>query len=62
MTADLLAILPEIIILSAGSLILLVDLFLRDEQRHLSYWLTQFALLLAACVTLQATRMEVVHV
>ncbi len=62
MTSDLLAILPEIIILTAGSLILLVDLFLRDEQRHLSYWLTQFALLLAACVTLQATRMEVVHV
>ncbi len=62
MTPDLLAILPEIIILSAGSLILLVDLFLRDEQRHLSYWLTQFALLLAASATLQATRMEVFHV
>ena len=51
---DLAPALPEIVILTAASIILLVDLFVPDARRHVSYWLTQLALLTAACVTLQA--------
>jgi len=51
---DLAPALPEIVILTAASIILLVDLFVSDARRHVSYWLTQLALLTAACVTLQA--------
>ena len=50
---DLAPALPEIVILTAASIILLVDLFVPDARRHVSYWLTQLALLTAACVTLQ---------
>jgi NADH-quinone oxidoreductase subunit N len=49
---DLTPALPEIVVLVSASVILLVDLFVPDERRHVSYWLTQLALLLAACVTL----------
>ena len=52
------AALPEIVILAAASLILLIDLFLPDDRRHVSYWLTQLALLLAACVTLTTLRLD----
>ncbi len=61
MTADFLAVLPEIVILTAGSLILLVDLWLPDNRRHVSYWLTQFALLIAACVTVRGIHDEIVR-
>ena len=44
--------LPEIVLLSAVSLIMIVDLFLDDHQRHVSYWLTQLTLLACAAVTL----------
>ena len=50
------AALPEIVILAAASLILLIDLFVPDDRRHISYWLTQLALLVAACVTLTTLR------
>jgi NADH-quinone oxidoreductase subunit N len=52
------AALPEIIILAAASAILLIDLFVPDDRRHVSYWLTQLALLLATCVTLTTLRMD----
>jgi len=52
------AALPEIVILAAASLILLVDLFVPDDRRHVSYWLTQLALLVAACVTLTTLRVD----
>ena len=52
------AALPEIVILTAASLILLIDLFVPDDRRHVSYWLTQFALLLATCVTLTTLRVD----
>ncbi len=45
--------LPEIVILTAASIILVVDLFVDDARRHMSYWLTQLALLVASCVTLK---------
>ena len=54
-------VLPEIVIATAASLILLVDLWLPDHKRHVSYWLTQFSLLLAACVTLRGLHDEIVH-
>jgi NADH-quinone oxidoreductase subunit N len=52
------AALPEIVILAAASLILLVDLFVPDGRRHVSYWLTQLTLLLAICVTLTTLRLD----
>jgi NADH-quinone oxidoreductase subunit N len=52
MTFDVTPALPEIVILTAASLILIVDLFVPDARRHVSYWLTQLALLIATCVTL----------
>jgi len=49
--ADYFAALPEILLLILASGILLVDLFLRPDQRNITYLLTQFALLLCAVVT-----------
>ncbi len=62
LTFNLLTVLPELVILTAASIILLVDLFLRDDQRHVSYWLAQFALLVALCVTIKTTHLDVVRV
>jgi NADH-quinone oxidoreductase subunit N len=45
MTSDLAAVMPEIVLLSAACVILVLDLFLRDDQRRVSYWLTQAGLL-----------------
>ena len=49
---DLSPALPEIVVLAAASTILIVDLFVSDARRYVSYWLTQLALLIATCVTL----------
>ena len=54
---DLTPALPEIVILVAASVILIVDLFVPDRRRHVSYWLTQLALLVATCVTLTTLRL-----
>jgi NADH-quinone oxidoreductase subunit M len=51
------AALPEIVILVSASLILLVDLFVPEGRRHITYWLTQLALLVALCVTLATLRL-----
>jgi NADH-quinone oxidoreductase subunit N len=61
MTLNFLPVLPEIIVLTGASIILLVDVFMSDDRRHVSYWLTQFTLLLAACVTVRTSNIEVVH-
>jgi NADH-quinone oxidoreductase subunit N len=61
MTVNFLPVLPEIVILTGASLILLVDLWVPDRKRHVSYWLTQFALLVAACVTLRGVHLDVVR-
>ena len=53
MTVNVLPVLPEIVVLTGASIILLVDLFLREDRRHISYWLAQFTLLVAVCVTIQ---------
>ena len=52
------AALPEIVILAAASLILLVDLFVPDSRRHITYWLTQLTLLFAVCITLTTLRLD----
>jgi len=54
-------VLPEIVILTAASLILLIDLWLPEDRRNVSYWLTQFALLFAACVTVLGMHDEIVR-
>jgi NADH-quinone oxidoreductase subunit N len=54
---DLTPALPEIVILVSASLILLVDLFVPEGRRHITYWLTQLALLVAVCVTLTTLRL-----
>jgi NADH-quinone oxidoreductase subunit N len=61
MTVNVLPVLPEIVILTGASLILLVDLWVPDRKRHVSYWLTQFALLVAVCVTLRGVHLDVVR-
>lgn len=45
-------VLPEVVLLCAVSLLLIADLFISDENRHVTYWLTQLTLLLCAAVTL----------
>jgi NADH-quinone oxidoreductase subunit N len=54
---DLTPALPEIVVLTAASVILIVDLFIPDSRRYVSYWLTQLALLVATCVTLTTLRL-----
>jgi NADH-quinone oxidoreductase subunit N len=44
--------LPEMLLGGAACVILIVDLFLDDSRRHVSYWLTQLVLLAAAALTL----------
>jgi len=44
-------VLPEVVLLCAVSLLLIADLFVSDENRHISYWLTQGTLLLCTVVT-----------
>ena len=46
------AALPEIVLTGAACVILVVDLFVPDSRRQISYWLTQLALLAAAYLTL----------
>src|SRR5438552_4191762 len=57
---SLFAVMPEVVILTAAALILIVDLFVDDERRHVTYWLAQLALLIAACVTLKTTQLDIV--
>ncbi|MET0012895.1 MAG: NADH-quinone oxidoreductase subunit NuoN [Sedimenticola sp.] len=49
--STLIPVLPEIFILSATCLVLVVDLFLKDSQRVISYGMTQVSLLLAVGIT-----------
>ncbi len=61
MTVNFLPVLPEIVVLTGACVVLLADLFIRDERRHVSYWLTQFTLLLAACVTVKTLNIDAVR-
>jgi len=42
---------PEIVLLALVSTLLIVDLFFRDEERHVTYWLTQVSLIGVAVLT-----------
>jgi len=54
-------VLPEVFLLAAVSLLLLVDLFVTDENRHVTYWLAQLTLLGCAAVTLRTFSFTPVH-
>jgi NADH-quinone oxidoreductase subunit N len=43
-----LAIYPEILLLAMGCVVALVDLWVTDEQRRPTYWLTQLTLVIVA--------------
>ncbi len=50
--SEFVMILPEIFVLSMACIILVLDLFLKDSERQISYWLTQLTLVFAAVITL----------
>jgi NADH-quinone oxidoreductase subunit N len=52
MALDYMPVLPEIVVLAGACIILLVDVWMGDQRRHMGYWLAQFTLLIAACVTI----------
>jgi NADH-quinone oxidoreductase subunit N len=56
MKAMLLPVLPEVVMLAMACAILVLDLFLSDARRHVSYWLTQATL--AACAWIAVTTMN----
>lgn len=58
--AILIPVLPEIFILSTACLVLVVDLFVEEQQRILSYSITQISLLLAVVFTLITASRETV--
>ncbi|HEC17165.1 MAG TPA: NADH-quinone oxidoreductase subunit NuoN [Sedimenticola sp.] len=56
--SSLIPVLPEIFILSVACFVLVVDLFMEDRQRIISYFLTQAGLLVAVLVTLGVSQPE----
>ena len=50
-TANFALILPEIFVLTMACLILVIDVYLTDEQRNVSYLLSQLTLVVAAIIT-----------
>ncbi|MEO8303928.1 MAG: NADH-quinone oxidoreductase subunit NuoN [Betaproteobacteria bacterium] len=51
-TVNFSAVLPEIVLLCGASAVLLVDLFVSDTRRHVSFWMTQVVLAIAAWASL----------
>ena len=51
-TFDVSPVIPEIVLLSAACAVLIIDLFLSQRNRHVSYWLTQASLLATAWLVL----------
>ncbi len=56
---DLMAALPEMLVLGMAMVILIVDLFLNDRQRYVGYILTQLTLLGSAILTVSTHRIGV---
>ena len=56
--SEFMVILPEIFVLSMACVILVLDLFLSDKERFISYWLTQITLVVAAVITLSVSNGE----
>ena len=61
MELNLYPVLPEVVLLCAVSSLLIVDLFVSDERRHITYWLTQLTLLACAAVTLATWQPAPIH-
>ena len=61
MELNLYPVLPEIVMLCAVSLLLIVDLFVSDDNRHITYWLTQITLLACAAVQLATWQPAPIH-
>ena len=61
MTAQILAILPEIAILVAACVVLLVDVFLPPGRRHVGFWLTQLALVATIWIVVATARSAPQH-
>ena len=59
---SLFPVLPEVVLLAAVCVLLVLDLFISDENRHVTYWLTQLTLLGCAALTLATFRAQPVHV
>jgi len=60
-TSDLLLALPETVLLCATSLVLLLDLFISDRNKVLTYFLAQIALLVTLITTVMTSTVEVQH-
>jgi NADH-quinone oxidoreductase subunit N len=54
-------VLPEVVLLSAACVILILDLFLADDRKRISYWLTQLTLLACAVITVVTANDEPVR-
>lgn len=52
------SILPEILLLCGASAVLLLDLFLRDTSRHVSFWATQIVLAVTAWSALATIHLQ----
>ncbi|MEW8300747.1 MAG: NADH-quinone oxidoreductase subunit NuoN [Candidatus Thiodiazotropha sp.] len=55
-TTQLIPVLPEITLLTLACLVLVVDLFIRESQRIVSYGITQVGLILTAAITLAVSQ------
>ena len=58
---DLAPALAEIFLLAAVCTILVADLFISDQQRHLTYWATQITLVMTALIAVGGTGADPVH-
>jgi len=61
MIAQLYSVLPEIAILVAACVVLIVDLFVPESKRHVSFWLTQIALLATIWIVVATAQLAPVH-
>jgi NADH-quinone oxidoreductase subunit N len=57
-STQLIPVLPEISLLTLACLVLLVDLFIREEQRIVSYVISQFGLLVIVAITIAVASPE----
>ena len=61
MIAQLHTVLPEIAILVSACVVLIADLFVPPSKRHVSFWLTQIALLATIWIVVATAQLTPVH-
>ena len=61
MIAQLYTVLPEIAILVSACIVLIADLFVPQSKRHVSFWLTQIALLVTIWIVVATAQLVPVH-